>query len=281
MKVKIQDKATIVVLNCAFSWGNVTDKEITDETTTAKGATRGSLRVRKTLLPQASGMYVDALRTTLGSFYRGVHERKTYSTLIEGQRVMPVAFYFDYMQAFGEAKAKINAAMDALVTGYPAAVVQAQSLLGASFKQDDYPPVEELRQYLKFNVRFLPVPSGDQILNALGDGVAAEVDAYVIDVMAVAAEDAKTRLRKAVARMAENLSKKDGRIFDSMTDSIDELAVELPALAGLADDPELHSMIKEVKDTLAGYNADAFRDDKGLRTTVGAQAMEILKRMGG
>jgi hypothetical protein len=77
------------------------------------------------------------------------------------------------------------------------------------------------------------------------------------------------------------LSKKDGKIYDSMTDNINELAKELPLIAGLADDPELKVMIDEVKDTLAGYDADTFRDNKGARTQVGAAAMDILKRMGG
>jgi hypothetical protein len=39
------------------------------------------------------------------------------------------------------------------------------------------------------------------------------------------------------------LSKKDGKIYDSMTDYINEQAKDTPLIAGLADDPELKVMI--------------------------------------
>jgi hypothetical protein len=91
MQVNVHEKAAIVVLNCAFSWGTVTDKEITDENIKDKGAVAGSLRTRKTLLPQASGAHVDTLRSVCTTFYNRVHLQRTFSTPIKGQRIMPQA----------------------------------------------------------------------------------------------------------------------------------------------------------------------------------------------
>lgn len=280
-QIKVQDHATIVILNCAFSWGTITDNVITNEVNNDKHTTANkALRVRKTLLPAHSGVYVDAVRTVLGEFYQ-YHTRKAYATPIKGQRVMPVVFYPEYMETYGEAHAKSNAALDALVEGYPDAVEQAKTLLGDAFDPLDYPPAEEIRNYFTLDVRFLPVPAGDHIMNALGAGVAANVESYVGTILQTAAADAKDRLRKAVARMAERLATKGNRLFTTMTDSIDELATELPAIAGLTNDTELTYFVQEIKQKLSGYSPDDFKKDDVVRSQVGAAAADILKRMGG
>lgn len=279
--VNIQDAATIVVLNCAFSWGNITDKQLTQDVTTANGATGGSLRVRKTLLPDASGNHVRNVQHELGKFYNGYHNDHTYSTPIEGQRIMPVAFYMDYMKAYAEADGRGREAMAALKEAYPDSIEQAKKLLKHSFKAEDYPDVDEIDRYYKFKVQFLPVPSGSNIMNALGATVAAQVDDYVGVVLKTAAEDAKKRLRDAVKLMAERLTTKGSKIYDSMPEAINELAATLPTIAGLAGDAELSSLVKEVRDVLGGYSGDDFRGNEGARTTVGSAAMALLKKMGG
>jgi len=279
-QVRVQDHATIVILNCAFSWGTITDNAITTEVNNDNHTTTKALRVRKTLLPAHSGVYVDAVRTALGAFYQ-YHTSRSYATPIKGQRLMPVAFYPDYMERYGEAHAKANVALDALVAGYPAAVEQAKLLLVDAFNAADYPDAEEIRNYFTLDVRFLPVPAGDHIMNALGAGVAANVDSFATQIMDTAAADAKKRLRDAVARMAERLAVKGSRLFTTMTDAIDELAETLPALAGLTNDPELQRVIQEVKDTLTGYDPETFKKNDVVRSQVGAAAADILKRMGG
>lgn len=278
--INIRDKAVIVRLNCSFSWGTCLDKQITQEATNANHAVQGSIRARKTLLPQASGVYVAAVQSALSSFYQ-YHKSKTYATPTEGDRLMPTLFYMDYMQKFGETQATTNAAMDALKTNFPASIEKAKELLGNAFRIEDYPDVSEIDDYYRFAVRFLPVPTGDAVMNALGQGVAADVDAYVGEILTSAAADAKQRLRDAVKRMAESLSKKNPRIFATMPEAINELAESLPVIAGLTADPNLHQLVQEVKQSLVGYDADDFKKSESLRTAVGQQAMDILKRMGG
>lgn len=276
----IRDKAVLVRLNCSFSWGTCLDKQITQEATDANHAVQGSIRARKTLLPQASGVYVAAVQSTLSSFYQ-YHKSRTYATPTEGDRLMPTLFYMDYMQKFGEAKASGDATMVALKDNYPASIMQAQALLGSAFKAGDYPDKDEIDRYYRLSVRFLPVPTGDAVMNALGQGVAADVDAYVGEILTSAAADAKQRLRDAVKRMAESLLKKNPRIFATMPEAINELAESLPVIAGLTSDPNLHALVQEVKQSLSGYDAEDFKKNEGLRTAVGQQAADILKRMGG
>lgn len=280
LNVNLQEKAVLVMLNCAFTWGTVTDRRMTDEVTDDTGATHGSVRVRKTLLPKAAGKLVAAVQSSLSDFYQ-YHTRRTYGTSIRGQRVMPSAFYMDYMQKFGEAMAAGRGALADLVNGYEAAIEQAKPLLGAAFNRDDYPPVEEIERYYALDVKFLPLPKGDHIMGALGEAAACDVDTFVGEMLKTAAEDARKRLRSAVEKMAERLTTKDSKIYDTMPAAINDLANELPVIAGITDDAELAAMVKEVKDTLSGYSGDDFRKSEALKSDVGKAALAMLKKMGG
>lgn len=279
--IQVRDKATLVLLKCSFSWGTITDKRLTDVATAENNAVDGSLRVRKTLLPKDAGKLVDDVRAVLNEFYGGYHIKRTYGSGIEGQRVMPSAFYMDYMEKYGETVSKAHAAMDALEAGYPKAVERAQELLADSFNAADYPDPSEIRSYLALGVKFLPVPTGDAIMGALGAAVAADVDAFAKEMMSTAATDARERLREAVKRMAERLTTKGSKIYDSMPATINTLAEELPVIAGIADDKELATLAKEVRSVLGGYTGDDFRKSEATKTAVGKAAMDLLKKMGG
>jgi hypothetical protein len=280
LTVRPQDKLVLVILNCAFSWGTITDKQMSQEATDETGATKGSVRVRKTLFPKASGKHIDAVRTALNTFYSGTHSDLTFSIGDRGRRAMPSAFYMKYMEKYGEAQAAGRSALVDLKDNYPDAIAAAKDLLQGAFKEEDYPPVDEIERYFTLDVKFLPMPAGDHIMNALGAAVAADVNTHVDEMMKQMADDAKDRVRSAVKRMAETLTR-GGKIYDSMPQSINELATLLPEIAGITGDKELASMINEVKGTLTGYHGDDFRGNKAAQTQVGKAAMDLLKKMGG
>lgn len=274
---QLHDKAVIVQLHNSFSWGTITDKIITEETNQAKGSVKGAMHVRKKLLPAAAGKEVAELKTLIYTFYQ-YHISRTASTGTDGDRIIPTAFHFDYERTFNESAAAQLVALDNLEAGYPAAVQQAQVLLDGGFNPADYPPVEEIRSYYKCKHRFLPIPSGNAIFNALGASVAANVDSYVGEIMTAAASDAKKRLREAVGRVQVQCSNPKGKIYDSLMGNIDELVATLPEIAGLAGDQELQEWLKEVRGNLQGYDATAIKN--GARTEAAAAAAAIMKRMG-
>lgn len=276
---RLQDKAVLVRLNCAFSWGTITDKRLTEDVTNEQHSVDGSIRVRKTLLPNESGKRVKAVQAALSEMY-GYHIKKTFGIDVEGERMMPSQFYMDYMERFATAERKGNIALNDLVDNFEADVDAAKRLLKGSFNRDDYPDPEEIKQYFILKVKFLPIPTGNAIMNALGESVAAEVDGYADEMMRAVSEDAKTRLRKAVQLMAERLTTKGAKIYDTMPGAINDLAATLPEIAGLSGDPEFSALVQEVKQTLGGYNGDDFRNNEALKTDVGKAAMDLLRRMG-
>jgi hypothetical protein len=280
LTVRPQDKLVLVVLSCSFSWGTKTDKEMSEAAVDEAGATTGAVRVRKTLFPAASGKHIKAVQSTLSAFYGNVHMVHTFGIGLKGQRAMPSAFYMKYDEKFGETLALADAALDELEAGYPQAIKDAQVLLGTAFKADDYPPIDEIRNYFTFDRKFLPMPDGNSILNALGAAVAADVNEHVDEMLKIAAGDAKARLKKAVERMATTLTK-GGKIYDTMPEQINELVELLPEIAGITDDKELKKAIEMVKHTLTGYDGGDFRRmAEAEKTSVGKAAMELLRKMG-
>jgi len=279
-KPTIQDQATIVQLSCSFNWGTITDKIITDEVNHDKHTMTKALRVRKTLLPAEAGVYVQALQTTLGGFYNGYHMSHTWATPTKGQRILPVVFYPEWMKGYGETCSRAKEKLTDLKDNYKSAIEKAKVLLGSGFNIDDYPPVDEIDQYLSLGVRWLPIPKGDHVASALGAGVASSVDQYVNEMQVIATDEAKQRLRKAVARMAERLQAK-GKLYETVFTDIDELAQTLPVLVGITGDSELQTMVDEVRDTLSGYSAEDLRKNAKARASIGARADDILRRMGG
>jgi hypothetical protein len=281
LTVRPQDKLVLVVLSCSFSWGTKTDKQMSEAATEETGATTGAVRVRKTLFPAASGKHIKAVQSSLSAFYSNVHMQHTFGVGMKGQRAMPSAFYMKYMEKFGETQAHADAALDELEAGYPQAIKDAKALLGTAFKVDDYPPVDEIREYFTFDVKFLPMPAGDHIMNALGAAVASDVNEHVDKMLQAAADDAMDRLRKAVERMATTLTK-GGKIYDTMPEQVNQLVELLPEIAGITDDKQLQSAIHMVKHTLTGWDGDDFRKmDDAEKTSVGKAAMDMLRKMGG
>src|SRR4029077_15852260 len=193
-KAPLHERFALVQLNCSFSWGTVTDTTISGEVNTAKNS-KGALRVRKTLMPEASGKRIRELNSVLYEFYKW-HTLNTMSTPTIGQRVFPVPLYMTYTERFADAKAKSDEALEELVTHFGDDVRTAQDELQGAFKPEDYPNAEEIRRFYAMNARFLPMPAGNQILDVLGQDVAADVDLCVQNLAQTALADAKSKFKE-------------------------------------------------------------------------------------
>jgi hypothetical protein len=274
--VTLHDHVVEVQLTCSFSWGTVTDVAISDEVNTSKNSKR-SLRVRKTLMPEASGNRVKKLNTALYEFYKW-HTDNTLSTPTKGRRLLPVPFYMLYMEKFAEAKAAAEDALEDLIGNYDADVQLAANELQGAFKPDDYPPADEIKRYYNMDVKFFSLPTSDRLLRLLGEKVAADNDAYVQSMAKVATEDAKAKLKEVVERMAERLSNPDNVFRNTLTQNMDDMLGILP-LMNLTGDAEFTSILKDAKETLQGWDPDQLRKNVAVRSQVAKAASDILKRL--
>lgn len=266
-----------VQLTCSFSWGTVTDTIISGEVNTAKNS-KGALRVRKTLLPEASGVRVKALQTVLGDFYTW-HTQNTMSTPTKGRRLLPVPFYMLYMEEkFANAKAAADEALEDLVAHFDADVQLARNELQGAFNADDYPSAEEIKRYYNMDVKFFELPTSDRLLRLLGEKAAADNDAYVRQMAQVATEDAKAKLRKVVECMNERLAKPDNIFRDTLTENMDDMLSVLPMM-NLTNDPAFDAIITDAKQTLQGWDPNQLRKNPVVRSQVAKAAADILSRL--
>lgn len=274
----VHDKVVVAQLSASMSWGIVTDKRISEEVEVDKQSAHGAMKVRKKLLPGDSGKKLQLVQQTLNGF-KQYHYQRTWATPTEGQRLLPVAFYVEYMEEFNTAQARAEVQLAELLADYLNAVEAARLQLGHAFDPTDYPSSEELRSYFRFGVRFFPLPAGSNIFGVLGAEVARDVDGYVAEILTDATEQAKDRLRKAVARLVPYKDPK-ARVYDTAMQGIDEIINLLPAM-NLTGDTELNNLIAEVKQKLYGWAPDDLRNDVRARTEVAKAAENILRKMGG
>lgn len=274
-KVAIHEKLMVVRLNCSFSWGNTTDSLITAEVNAQKQT--HALKVKKELLPGSSGIHLRELQATLSKFY-GYHKKVTMSSLNEGERLLPVAFYLDYMQEFGVYQQLVQERYQEFKDNYAASVTAAQGLLGPAWNAADYPDPAALDRVLRFRVTTLPLPVADTLLKAVGDSIQEDVNTYLQDAMQQGYADVTSRIRDALERMVKQLGNPKGRIFDSMTEGLMELVSFIPEFNVTSDD-SLSLLAEEIKSRLLLHSTEILRSDPVIRGTIAGEARDILEKM--
>lgn len=276
-QVNIAEKLMVVRLNCSFSFGRITDKAITHETNQAKNTK--ALTVRKELLPGDAGSKLRELQGVLSSFY-AYHKKVTMSSVNEGERLLPVAFYLDYTEEYKRYKARVEEKFAEFETDYPHAVLRAQDLLESAFSFNDYPQQDELREHLQFRMRTLPLPSAsEKLLQVVGESVQSDVDGYLGEAVKEALTDVNSRIKTSLQRMVTQLSDPKKKVYDSLTENLVELVSYVPMFNVTSDD-SLTLLCEEVKTRLLVSKPEELRNNAETRQATASAAYEILRKMG-
>lgn len=273
-QVNLNEKLMVAKLNCSYSFGNVTDKAITEETRSNKGTK--SLRVTKELFPKESGEKLRKLQFELVKFYQ-YHKKVTLSSATDGERLLPVAFYLDYNNEFNDARTKIDVAFQEFVNDYDAAILKAQPFLHSAFNAADYPDKGTLGKYLNFHVQLLPLPDAKTLLDVIGESVQADVDTYVQEAAQAAYNDTKNRVRLMLENTVKVLSNPKGRLHDSLFSNMVDMVSFLPEF-NVTGEADLVDVGADIKTRLLSHNAAELKD-RTKRAEVAMIATEILQKL--
>jgi len=274
-QVVLQEKLIAVRLNCSYSFGRVTDRKINAEIAADKGT--DAVTARKVLFPKESGKYLRALTATLATFY-AYHKKVTMEGINDGERLLPVVFYPDYMHEFGAYEVLVKESFEEFKANYQNSLLQAPNELKGAYNANDYPREEDLHRHLNFHLRTLPLPVATPLLTAVGSSIQSDVDGYLNDAMKSALTDVNCRVKDALQRMVDVLSNPKGRVHDTMVESLAELVSFIPSFNITADD-SLNLLAEEVKTRLL-VPTEVLRTDVVARQATADAAFDILRRMG-
>ena len=280
MTTAIHARALLVSLSISTWSARRYDRKVTDKVNSEYAASRDAGRYNKHLLPGDNPAY-KALVSLAGAI-RHRHHDLTLPWSDENWRLLPTAQYMDYTTWYREQSRAFATAVDAFRAEYPVARANAERLLGAMYRDEDYPAIGDLDRRFLLSVNYMPVPAaGDIRVDLASDQIAdieASIRARVDDATRTAMQTAWKRLHDTVAHVAERLGSPDAIFRDTLIAHVHDTC-DLLSRLNVTDDPDLERLRARTAYTLANLHPDDLRDDPIQRQSAATAAEYILQQM--
>lgn len=264
------------------------DKEVTEEVAQTKHADVKHVAALKSLFPKDRLQPLMSAATEL----RRVHD--AYSLpwpLGSGRRMVPLSALQEYQEKVREAKDKFDEEARRFLDNYMTMKLEAQALLGDMFKEEDYPPVDELREKVKAEVLIEPAPSVDRLddvtqavlddatREAMRKALEATHAAAVAQSMASLVDTMVDRLRR-VGRYLEGDSK---RFKSSLLDTLRHTVNMFSHLPDEVVPDAVREDVAKIKRFLDGHGTPdqikAIRESDTLREKVATGLSNVASRL--
>lgn len=269
----LQEKAMLAQLQISQWTGRKQDRKVTTEVESAHGA-HDAGKFNKALVDKA---LLDPIAKLAGKA-RDYHYSLTLPWSDSGPRLLPSALFMEYTTTFRGMKTEFEKAVNSMVSQYPVEVQAARNRLGTMYEPGDYPDPSDM--YMKFDIKvdFMPVPAGEDFRVDVSAEAKAELQSSVTESIhnrQLAAVDATyERIREAVSKIEERLSKPDAIFKDSLIFNAIQLCQVLDGL-NITNDPQITAIAQDIRDHLL-MPPSAIRGSMTTRATVAANASRIL-----
>jgi len=276
----ISSSAMLVELNISVWTGRKFDKGVSQEIDTQKQTTTRAGNYSKRLF--ADEPVFDAIQKFAGNS-RTYHYHATMPWSDSGLRLLTTSMFFDYQREITAMEQEFNLLVEQFVSSYDKLVLQSQMKLGTLFNQDDYPPVEMVRDKFKFSVKFAPVPEvGDWRVNVGQEAEAILKESYANyyqSNLESAYADVWERTHEALTRMSEKLSGDKKQIFrDTLVSNVMDM-VDLLEKFNVTGDPKMRTAKHKLESVMLGITPDALREDDYLRLDVKGKVDSLIKEL--
>lgn len=277
-------QANINAVICELSIGVWTarklDKAASREVKHSNGANSDdAARVNKNLMAGMDNLkkvteFVGSIRT---DFYA-----MTLPWSDSGQRLVPMAQFFELKQWLNDKDNEYRALVDNFLYEYPNLISAQAFQLGDLFNRNEYPTADEIRGKFRFSTCFLPLPTaGDfrvDCVQEVKDEMANEYEQILMNRINSVSTDLWDRLHTTLKHMSERLGYDElgkAKVFrDTLVDNAVDLCDLLKKL-NITNDPKLESARKELESTLLGVDAGELRRT-GAREEVKARIDRTL-----
>lgn len=278
---QLSHRAMLASLKISRWSGSAVDREVTEDTNERYNADlKKAGRYTKSLV--ASHFMSDF--NSACSAASATHKLLTSPWDDDGTRILTTRGHPAYTEQMRIRRHNIERAADELCTPEVMANIKADARqrLGAMYKEENYPPVDEIRAHIGMKVEIMPMPevsdfranlSADQVKVITRDiekRIEARIQATITDVY--------LRAREVVTRMVETLKDEDKTVKHSLIVSVKELTDLMPSL-NLTDDPKLEKLREQMVNDLTPYHPTDLQDDAKTRKKVGDQADRILRKI--
>lgn len=280
--MSISASAVLVELNISVWPASKIDREITNQVNASASAHKDASQTKKNLFAGTS------LRKDIEKFAARVrlyHNQHTLPWADKGERMLPTKLFMEYKQTMNGFEQTFRMMCNNFFLEYPRLVAEAPINLGAMYKAEDYPELDEVREKFGFRQSINPLPdSGDFRLDIPAEDledVRAEFKDKFDERLKEAMRAPWEKLHKVLLGMSEKLKDSDGddkkRYHDSLLTNPLELC-ELLTKLNVTNDLVLEEARRQVELTMLGANIDNIKEDAVSRTELKSKVDSILKK---
>jgi hypothetical protein len=262
------------------------DKKQTQKTITAAGATNDAARVNKHLLANADAALKEVQRKA--NQIRDYIDTNTVPWDDAGNRLLPNARALVVVGKLRDLEVEFDKTVDDFVAQYPVLRAQAVANLGDMGEDSDYPQPDVVRSKFSIKVSFSPVPKdfGDVRVGMSEKAAVAWQQHYEGNVQRQVGDALRAawgRLRESLERYSDRLQldeeKGKTKVFrDTMVSQLRE-TVDLLASLNVFGDATLERLTREVRERIAGFDAEVLRSNVGVAMSVKQSTDEILSKL--
>jgi hypothetical protein len=248
---------------------------------------------------EAAGRYnkllveIDSIKPLKQAFTRlkAFHYEYTLPWSDRGERVLPVDLYFEYVEKVRDFREEIDRlAADFAYNEYERQREAAKVRLNGMFREQDYPPADQVYGRFGVDVKFSPLPNPDDCrVWGIGDQAAEQIQADVRANLEEATREAQQAVVNQVIERGHEFIEKVGRYHKGDTKKLYATAVEnlrditSLVLKGLnvTNDLQLTALAKQLNELIDDTNIDKLKVGEDHRKEKIAKVEKTLAKFEG
>jgi hypothetical protein len=235
----------------------------------------------------------------IGREAKDFHRSLTLPWDDDGERILPVEVYFDYMQKMRSFKAEYQLAVHGLRDQWNDAMNEARSRLGKMFKEDDYSKRSaaelfclhpDTGEYLRFAIdlkaRPIPVSTDFRVMlnREESDKVKQEIERQYRETIRDAVTDLWDRVQEPIENLRDKMAaynSGDLKTFQSAWVNNVKAVIDVVPRLNVTGDEKLDQLCRDAQNLLCSWNADQLKASQPTREFIAKSADDILAQMAG
>lgn len=268
--MSISEKAMLVSLKISQWTARKYDRKITEEVNHTHQAVDAG-RFNKLLIQKDRISPIQRAASNIRLF----HYNNTLAWADEGDRLLPVANFFEYTQRINQLKNDFEAAVNTFVGDYHLIVDEAKRNLNGLFNPMDYPA--EIREKFAINFSFMPVPDSNDFRVSLSkeqlDAMRQSLNVEVSSRLDNAVRSLRDKIIEQLVYTRDRLVEANGIFRDSLFHNLITLA-DMSAKLNVTDDKIVNDLILGLRGL--NYDPQVVRNMPNIRAEVVQRINDLL-----